>query len=119
MNPGNTRKNVAQFETTAGQFHFVQTDEILYLRVDKHKIDLITRKKTYPVKSRNLKDLLEEFGVPELCRCHRSFALNVRNVCSIVQETRRLWIANFDENGDICCEISKPFIAEIMKKKER
>lgn len=78
-----------------------------YLYVGKQKLKLIRQ---------TLDMALKEINEPYCIRCHKSFALNLKNVTDISKVRRNIWKPTFSRETSFDCEISKTRYDEVMKR---
>lgn len=94
---------------------FVRVREILFAEVQNKTCRLITESAVYEISHRSLNDLIEVIDEVGFMRCHRGFALNVRQLKGIETAGRRLWQAVFSKEAGTCL-ISKTYYALIFEK---
>ena len=94
---------------------FIPRKEILFAEVRNKVCRIITTNGSYEMNRQGLEDLIEVVDDDLFLRCHRGFALNVRQLQGIEKLDRRIWRAVFG-NGTNPCLISRSYIDRVMEK---
>ena len=99
-----------------GGFARVRFPDVLYAcTANERKIRLVTRKREYVRSNITLKNLLSEFGEGMFVQCHRSFAVNVTNIETIIPVTSKTWDIYFFDAPDEKCRLSINYRKAIEK----
>lgn len=94
---------------------FIGVKNILFAEVRNKICSIVTTEGTFEVSRKNLNDIIGIVDDDYFLRCHRGFALNVRQLKGIEKVDRRIWKAVF-ENGVRTCLISRSYIDPVMEK---
>lgn len=94
---------------------FVGVRSILFAEVCNKVCSVVTTEGTFEISRKSLNDVIGIVDDDFFLRCHRGFALNVRQLKGIEKIDRRVWKAAF-ENGRGSCLISRSYIDPIMEK---
>lgn len=94
---------------------FVGVKDILFAEVRNKVCRIFTLEETFEVSRMNLNKIIDAIDDDLFLRCHRGFALNIRQMKGIEKVDRRIWRAVF-ENGTEPCLISKSYIDHIIEK---
>lgn len=92
----------------------ISVREILYAEVQGKTCRVYTAEDVFEIKRKNLAEIIDAVDDNAFLRCHRGFALNIKQLKGIEKVDRRIWKAIFQkENGT--CLISKSYFESIMK----
>jgi DNA-binding LytR/AlgR family response regulator len=94
---------------------FLGVRDILFAEVQSKHCLIYTAKEVLQVNRRNLNEIIDIVDDEFFLRCHRSFAVNIRQITGIEKVDRRLWKAIFESNGNTCL-ISMSYIKSITDK---
>lgn len=94
---------------------FVGVKDILFAEVRNKLCTIFTTDGTYQISRRNLNDVISIVDDEFFLRCHRGFALNVRQLRGVEKIDRRIWRALFDIDTEPCL-ISSSYFDPIMEK---
>jgi DNA-binding LytR/AlgR family response regulator len=94
---------------------FIPRKDILFAEVRSKVCRIVTTEGSYEVNRQGLEDLIRIVDDDMFLRCHRGFALNVRQLRGVEKPDGRIWEAVFDNNAEICL-ISRSHINQIMEK---
>lgn len=106
--PADNRKKMILLELREERI-LVDIDEILYFETEGRNLRVHTKQKSIPDISMTLEDVIHAANCSTIVRCHKSYAINVKNVRSIKNIDRRLWHAYFNDQSDSFCQISKTY----------
>lgn len=67
----------------------------------------------------SLKTLIEKLEMPELVRCHKSYAVNVKYVKGFNRETRRRWDIRFFVDTKFDARVTALFMDDVVEKCEK
>ena len=93
----------------------IQVKEILYAEVRNKICSIYTAEECYEISRKNLSEIMEVLDNGYLLRCHRGFALNVKQLRGIEKIDRRLWKAIFPVSSGNCL-ISKSYVEAVMDR---
>lgn len=94
---------------------FLGVNEILFAEVQNKTCSVHSLKGSFQIQRRNLKEIMEIVDDDLFIRCHRGFAVNIKQLKGIEKVDRRIWKAVF-ENCSETCLISKTYLNEITNK---
>lgn len=117
---GTILRKLAAFETE-WETAFLPIDEILFAQVRGRHCEIQTKKRILPLTGMTLQDVIEEVDDPFFVRCHKSFAVNVREIASIRKLNYRLYEISFDQS-ERKIDMSKFFhgsVEELVSKLEK
>lgn len=95
---------------------FIGIPDILFAEVQNKVCSIVTTKGTFQINRKNLSDLIDLVDDDLFLRCHRSFALNIKQLKGIEKVDRRIWKAVFFGNQKETCLISKTFLNGILEQ---
>lgn len=101
--------------TIGEEIKFVDAGAILGVEVLGRNCYVHAGKRSYPLLYRNMETALKEIGDPYCVRCHRSYAVNLKNVVDIEKLRRNIWAPVFNTENTFHCEISKTYYPSIME----
>jgi|GEM_PF-3289654 Response regulator of the LytR/AlgR family len=93
----------------------VGVKDILFAEIRGKLCRIFTSDGIYEVSRKSLNDMIGMIDDDCFLRCHRAFALNIRQLKGIEKLDRRLWRAVFESCSEPCL-ISKSYIDPIMEK---
>lgn len=88
--------------------------EILFAEVQNKNCRMITLSGSYEVLNKGLKDIIAMIGDDCFLRCHKSFALNIRQLKGVEKAARRIWEASFTSAQEPCL-ISSTYLPKILE----
>ncbi len=94
---------------------FIGIKDILFAEVQNKVCSIVTTEGTFQISRKNLNDLLKLVDDDLFLRCHRSFALNLKQLKGVEKVDRRIWKAIFVNRKETCL-ISKTYIDNVLKK---
>ncbi len=94
---------------------FLEADSILFLEIRSKNCIVYTAHGSLRCKREALTNILERLNVPYIKRCHRCFAVNIKQVKACKKIGRRLWEFQFDETKEVCY-VSETFYASLKKQ---
>lgn len=100
--------------TIEGDIKLVEAESILGLETAGRGCYVYVGQNRYRILRQTLDKTVKEIGDPYCLRCHKSFALNLRNVMDIKKARRNIWIPVFSQETEFQCEISKTHYQEVM-----
>lgn len=78
-------------------------------------IHICTVQKEYTIFRKGLEDFIEEVNEPYFVRCHKSFAVNLRNVDSFSKSSRHIRTVNFaNVKENVECLVGDTFYDEVL-----
>ena len=92
--------------------HVLRTSDLLFAETDGHNVILHAKGQTLGGIRMRLADLVRLVGDEAFLRCHRSFAVNPRNIIGIRQDGSRLRVLTFGERG-LECPCSRPYFEAV------
>jgi len=93
----------------------IHVKDILYAEVRNKICSIYTAEEIYEISRKNLTEITESLDNGYFMRCHRAFALNVKQLRGIEKIDRRLWKAVFTVSCGTCL-ISKSYIETVMDR---
>lgn len=94
---------------------FIPRKEILFAEVRNKVCTLVTENGSYEMNRQGLEDMIKVVDDDLFLRCHRGFALNIRQLKGLEKLDRRIWKAIFENDAGICL-ISKSYIDQVLEK---
>ena len=94
---------------------FIPRKEILFAEVRSKVCRVVTASGIYEMNRQGLENLIGMVDDDLFLRCHRGFALNVRQLKGIEKLDGRIWRAVFGSETDTCL-ISRSYIDGVMEK---
>ncbi|MEL7657718.1 MAG: LytTR family DNA-binding domain-containing protein, partial [Bacillota bacterium] len=94
---------------------FLSVNEILFAEVQNKICTIHTLKGSFQMLRKNLNEIMEIVDDDFFIRCHRGFAVNIRQLKGIEKVDRRIWKAVL-ENCSETCLISKTYLSEVTDK---
>lgn len=64
-------------------------------------------------------ELIEKLEIPEIVRCHKSYAVNVKYVKGFIRETRKRWKINFAIETEFDAHVTDLYFDNVVKKCEK
>jgi DNA-binding LytR/AlgR family response regulator len=108
------RKKMVLLETKE-DLMLVNLDDILYAERQGRGLLLHTKQQTFTDIKMSIDDIIRAANSHSFLRCHKSFAINIKNVKSITNITRRLWHAGFGYRSNLYCQISSTYYDNIYR----
>lgn len=102
--------------TVDGDTRLMEAQSILGLETEGKNCYVYAGQNRHRILRQTIDKTLKEIGEPYCIRCHKSFALNLRNVVDIKKDRRNIWIPIFAQKTEFQCEISKTHYEEVMKQ---
>lgn len=99
-----------------GDIKLVDAEAILGLETSGKNCFIYVGKHKYRILRRTLQHMVMEINEPYCVKCHKSFALNLRNVVDIKKSRRNIWVPVFSRETDFQCEISKTHYDAVMER---
>lgn len=93
----------------------IDAESILGLEVMGRDCYLYAGKQKYRLCRQTMDMVLNEINEPYCIRCHKSFAINLKNVTDICKVRRNIWKPVFSSENNFNCEISKTRYEEVMR----
>lgn len=97
---------------------YIDKDRILCFEVMGRNSYIYTSHNKYTLYRQSLNQVLEQINDPYFVRCHKSYALNIRNLADVYKERRGMWKAVFKQKTDTECPISEIYYDIVMRKHE-
>lgn len=94
---------------------FIRRKDILFAEVHNKVCHVITTNGNYEMNRQGLEELIRIVDDDLFLRCHRGFALNIRQLKGLEKLDRRLWKALFGSDAGTCL-ISSSYIDPVMEK---
>lgn len=94
---------------------FVGIKEILFAEIRNKVCTVFTADGAYQLNRRTLEEIITIVDDELFLRCHRSFAVNVKQLRGIERLDRRIWRAVFDRDAGPCL-ISESYFGPVMEK---
>ncbi len=94
---------------------FIRRKDIQFAEVHNKVCRVITTNGSYEMNRQGLEELIGIVDDELFLRCHRGFALNIRQLVGVEKLDRRLWKALFRSDEETCL-ISSSYIDQVMEK---
>ncbi len=94
---------------------FIGIKDILFAEVQNKTTSLFTTEGIFRINRKSLLDIISIVDDDFFLRCHRSFALNVKQIKGIETVDRRIWRAVFEKQKETCL-ISQTYLDAILEK---
>jgi len=95
-----------------GIIYSVKIQDILYIKSERRRLYIYTKKEAFTVKNRTLENIIEEISSGDFVRCSRFYVVNKRHIKSIDYVNRIITITGTKEEIDI-----GPSMIKSMKSK--
>ena len=95
---------------------YIDRNKIIGIEVLERCCTIHTIKFTYSITRITLSKLLELLDDPDIVRCHKSFAVNIKYVHAFNRETPNRWVADFIIDTDFDCRISERFMKNVTER---
>lgn len=94
---------------------YIDKERILFFEVMGRDSYIYTQKNKYVLYRQTLNHVLEEMNDKFIVRCHKSYAINLRNIVDICKERRGVWkpVFKFPVNGE--CLISETYYDDVIR----
>lgn len=96
----------------------IDRNKIIGLEVMERVCSIYTRKSVYKITRTTLNNILELIDDPNIIRCHKSYAVNIKYVHGFSRETPSRWLADFIIDTDFECRISERYMERVIEKFE-
>lgn len=100
------------------EIKYINKDRILCFEVMGRNSYIYTQRNKYALYRQALNQVLEQIDDPYFVRCHKSYALNIKNLEDVKKERRGIWNAVFKQKTDVECPISGIYYDSVMRKHE-
>lgn len=97
---------------------YIDKNRILCIEVMARNCYIYTPRNKYPLYRQSLNHVMDQIGDPYFVRCHKSYAINVKNLEDLHKERRGMWKASFKQKTDTECPVSENYRDMVMKKHE-
>ncbi len=98
--------------------YYIKKRDLLFIEIRKGMGIFHLKDREIYQRGVSLSGILEELKDPFILQCHKSFAINVRNVVYINSMSYRLWVASFAETKKTV-DISKNYYDHVSETMER
>lgn len=96
---------------------FIEKTSILSIEIENRKCQIYTTKGKFITDRKALGKLIEEIDYKFIIRCHKSFAVNVKNMKGMIKVRKNIWkpvfLFNYTEAN---CEISQTYYNDVIVK---
>lgn len=92
---------------------FLKVSDILFAEIQNKSAVIHALNESYPIRRTSLEKISQAIDDELFIRCHKSFALNVKNVTALEKAGRRNWLAIFA--GRKCCPVSQTYYDKIKE----
>lgn len=103
------------YKNSQGWSYF-DTNTVLGIEVVGRNCHVHTTKDVHILKRQSLATVLEQIGDPDLVRCHKSYAVNLRYVVAVKRLRRGLWKIEFSYENDFDCLMGHVYYEEVHKR---
>lgn len=97
---------------------YIEKSKIIFVEVIGKDSFIYTSKHRYVQKRKSLGEIIGIINDPYFIRCHKSYAVNVRNVEEITKIGRNLWRPEFDHDVPGECFIGSRYYRDVTNKIE-
>ncbi len=97
---------------------YINKRKILFIEVMGRNSCLYTSRHKYMMPRQTLNKVLDEIDDPYIIRCHKSYAVNIREVEEIYKVRRGMWKPVFGEDSGQECLISEKYYKDVLRKLE-
>jgi len=94
---------------------FVNLEDILYVETQGRNLLLHTKKQSIEDVKMTIDDMIQAVNNSLFVRCHKSYAIHIKNVKSIKSAARRLWHADFGYGSYNYCLVSKNYYNNVYR----
>lgn len=94
---------------------FLNVKELIYAEVQGKICTLVTLQGCFQLNRKSLKEIVSLVDSQDFIRCHRCFALNIKNLKRIDKSNKRLWNAIFQDGYDTC-PISSTYFEDVVTR---
>lgn len=92
---------------------FLKVNDILFAEIQNKSAVIHTMNESYSIRRTSLEKIAEIIDDELFMRCHKSFAINVKNMTALEKAGRRNWLAIFE--GRKCCPVSQTYYGRIKE----
>lgn len=94
---------------------FMHLEDIVSIEVMGKDCTIHTFEEKVHIPRITLQDLLSQINHPHVVRCHKSFAVNIRNISHLVKKKRNLWQPIYSHGADEeICYISATYYDHVL-----
>lgn len=108
------RKNVIVVQTKDSRY-IIEKNKILFIKSNGRTIDIYLKEEIIPNVRMKISTFIEMMKDPLFIRCHKSFAVNIREVDIIETRKNYTWDIKFKSNKDYVCYMSRTFYEDVKK----
>jgi len=94
---------------------FIGIKDILFAEIQRKVCSIYTTEGTFEISRKSLSQIIDMIDDDAFLRCHRSFALNIKQIQGIEKVDRRIWKAIFN-GSNVICLISQNYIDCILQE---
>lgn len=94
---------------------FVLTNDIFFIEKNMRGCLVFTADKTFEVTQTGLEKIIDEINEKYFVRCHKSFAVNLKNILNMNKSGRDLWSVEFKKEVEGECLVSKNYYKNTME----
>lgn len=98
---------------------YIDRNKIIGVEIMERTCYIYTRRSVYQITRCTLNSLLEMLDDPNIVRCHKSYAVNVKFVKTFRRETPNRWTVDFITDTSFDCRVSETFIDRVIEKYEK
>lgn len=92
---------------------FLKVSDILFAEIQNKAAAIHTKHESYSIRRTSLEKIAETVDDEMFIRCHKSFALNVKNISALEKSGRRNWLAVFEDRK--CCPVSQTYYDKVKE----
>lgn len=97
---------------------YIDRNKITGIEVMDRSCVIHTRKFVYRITRTTLRNLLDLLNDPNIIRCHKSYAINIKYVKGFRRETPNRWVVDFIIDTDFDCRVSDRYLDYVIKRFE-
>lgn len=98
---------------------YIDRNKIIGIEIMGRTCLIYTRKFVYKISRFTLNSLLDLLDDPNIVRCHKSYAVNIKYIKSFMRETKNRWKVDFIIETRFDCRISENFMGNVVEKFEK
>ena len=110
----NEAKKVTIVRSRDGKFP-VEKEKILFAKSSGKTVDLFMTDRVIVDVRMKMAELIFQLNDPMFIRCHKSFAVNIKNIACIENRENRTWNIRFPDCDEVCY-ISRTYYNDVIEK---
>lgn len=106
-------ERVIYFKHSKGEV-LVDVKDLLFAEVQGKNCQIHTKINVYLLNRHTLQQVIDIVDDYSFARCHKSFAVNIKQIKALEKKDKRIWLATFGKGES--CDISKTYIQDISNR---